>query len=219
MVFTITHIFLISLTLKRLLNPFNSPPVVFPKIYFLGRGRNPFFLKSFLKILLKFLKLLRIYGDFLLPFIDFPSIHRIFLTFPRCKKTNDFTYNRWYQHFYLFFKYEGGVWEGGEGIKLKKLPSKSPALLELSFDVSLLIEIQYLQIGPIEKEAYTNERRTLWNFNLWAFFRWIKCIGLIENYLLVYKLFEFVVERIPAIKNKAANIFRPKNHLHYCNDW
>ena len=29
--------------------------------------------------------------------------------------------------------------------------------------------------------------------------------------LLVYKLFEFVVKRIPAIRNKAANIFSSKN--------
>ena len=50
---------------------------------------------------------------------------------------------------------------GGEEVNLKKLPSKIPDLLELSFDVSLLIEIQYLQIGPIENERHTNERTML----------------------------------------------------------
>ena len=54
-------------------------------------------------------------------------------------------------------KYEGR----GKGSKLKKLPSKSPALLELNLDVSLLTEIQYLQIGPMEKGTHTIERTML----------------------------------------------------------
>ena len=41
--------------------------------------------------------------------------------------------------------------------------------------------------------------------------------GLQKTILLVYKLFEFSVEWIHAIRNKAEIIFSSKNHLHYCN--
>ena len=34
------------------------------------------------------------------------------------------------------------------------------------------------------------------------------------SYLLVYKLFEFAVERNPAIRNKTETILISKNHLH-----
>ena len=42
-------------------------------------------------------------------------------------------------------------------------------------------------------------------FYLYGFVRWIKCIrwAIENNCLLVYKLFEFAIERIPLIKNKA----------------
>ena len=40
-----------------------------------------------------------------------------------------------------------------------------------------------------------------------------------NNYLFVYKLFEFAVRWIPAVRNKAEIIFSLKNHLHYCNCW
>ena len=49
----------------------------------------------------------------------------------------------------------------------------------------------------------------------------MKCIWwAIENsYSLVYLLFEFAVEWICTIRNKAEIIFSSKNHLHYCNCW
>ena len=42
----------------------------------------------------------------------------------------------------------------------------------------------------------------------------------VENYLLVYKLFEFVFESVSAIRNNNANIiFISKYHSHYCSFW
>ena len=40
-----------------------------------------------------------------------------------------------------------------------------------------------------------------------------------NNYLLVYKLFEFPVKLISAIRNNVKIIFRSKNHFHYYNCW
>ena len=75
----------------------------------------------------------------------------------------------------------------------------------LKLDVSSLTEIQYSQIEPSEKRTHTNESMMLKMFYLYGFVRWTKCIWwAIENdYLLVYQLFEFVVEWIPLIRYKA----------------
>ena len=78
-----------------------------------------------------------------------------------------------------------------------------------------------LQIGPIEKGTHTNERTKKRCFEIFGSRHSsdeLKSIcWSLENHLLVYKLFEFASERVPAIKNKNANVFSPKNHLHYYN--
>ena len=86
---------------------------------------------------------------------------------------------------------------------------------------SSLTEIQYLQIKPGEKRTHTSESMMLKMFYLYEFFRWTKYIwwAIENNYLIVYKLVEFAVEWIPAIRNKVKIIFSSKNHLHYCNCW
>ena len=38
-----------------------------------------------------------------------------------------------------------------------------------------------------------------------------------SNYFIVYKLFEFAVQWIPAVRNKAEITFGSKNHLNYCD--
>ena len=47
-------------------------------------------------------------------------------------------------------------------------------------------------------------------FYLYGFVRWTKCIwwALENNYLLVYKIFEFAVECITAVKKEAETIFK-----------
>ena len=76
-------------------------------------------------------------------------------------------------------------------------------------DAASLTEIQYLHIAPSEKGTYTNERMML-KSTWWA----------IENiYLLVFKLFEFSVEWIPAIRYKVEIIFSSKYHLGYLQLW
>ena len=89
----------------------------------------------------------------------------------------------------------------------------------LKLDVFSLAEIQYCQIEPSKKRSHPNESMILKMFYLYRFVRWTKCTWLFieNNYLLVYKLFEFAVEWIPAIRNKAEIIFSSKYHLHYCN--
>ena len=84
-----------------------------------------------------------------LPFIGF------FLHFPVAKKLMT-SHNRWCQHFIYSWNMKVG---GGEEVKLKKLPSKIPDLLELSFDVSLLIEIQYLQLDQLKMEDIPMKER------------------------------------------------------------
>ena len=89
----------------------------------------------------------------------------------------------------------------------------------LRLDVSSLTEIQHLHIETSEKETYTNERKMLKMLYLYGFVRWIKCIWWIieNNYLFFSKLFDFAVEWIPVIRNKAEIVFSSKNPLHYCN--
>ena len=47
----------------------------------------------------------------------------------------------------------------------------------------------------------------------------VHLIGYRKNYLLIYKLFNFAVEWIPAVRNKAEFIFRSKSHWRYYNFW
>ena len=69
--------------------------------------------------------------------------------------------------------------------------------------VSSLTEIRYLQIESRKREQ-TNESMMIKIFYLYGFFKWAMSIWwAIEYFLLVYKLFEFVVELIPAMRNKA----------------
>ena len=72
-------------------------------------------------------------------------------------------------------------------------------------DVSSVTEIQYLQNEPSGKGTHTNKSIMLKMFCVHRFVRWTKCIwwAIKNTYLLVWKLFEFAVEWIPAIKNKA----------------
>ena len=79
-----------------------------------------------------------------------------------------------------------------------------------------LTEIQFFQIEANEKRTHTNKSMMLKMFYLCGFVRWTKCIwwAIENNYLLVCKHFEFVIEWIPAIRNKAEVILSSKNHLH-----
>ena len=67
-----------------------------------------------------------------------------------------------------------------------------------------LTEIQYLQIEPYQKGTDHNEITMLKMFYLHEFVRWTKGIwwAIENNYLLVYKLSEFAVEWIAAIRMK-----------------
>ena len=67
-------------------------------------------------------------------------------------------------------------------------------LICLRLDVPSLTKIQYLQIEPSKKRTLTNESLMLKMFYLCEFIRWAKYIqwAIENNYLLVYKLFEFV---------------------------
>ena len=70
--------------------------------------------------------------------------------------------------------------------------------------VSLITEIHYLQIEPGGKGTHVNESMMLKMFYLYEFVRWAKCIWwtIVNNYFLVYKLFELAVEWIPLIRIK-----------------
>ena len=85
--------------------------------------------------------------------------------------------------------------------------------------MSSLTKTQSLQIEPSEKRTHTNESVMLKMFYLYGFVRWTKCIWLAieNNYLLVYKLLEFAVKTISAVRNKAEIVFSSQNHLHYYN--
>ena len=92
---------LIPLTLKW----FDSPPVVFQKMYLLKKGSNPGFLwllvlswfTSFLKILLKFLQSFGNYEEFLCQYI-----FQIFLHSFVTKKLMMSAYNNWFSAFFHF---------------------------------------------------------------------------------------------------------------------
>ena len=106
-------------------------------------------------------------------------------------------------------KHEGG----GEGVKLKKLPSKRPASLHLSVDVFLLNRDSVFA-------DWTNwEGDTCQWENDDLKFLSLGILQMIKMHLMGYKIFEFAVKRIPAIRNKDANVFSPKNHLRYYNYW
>ena len=66
----------------------------------------------------------------------------------------------------------------------------------LKLNVSSLTKNQYLLLEPSEKEMHTNNSIALNIFCLYKFVIWTRCIWWAKenNYLLVYKLFEFVVE-------------------------
>ena len=76
-----------------------------------------------------------------------------------------------------------------------------------------LIKVQHLQIEPNEKGIHINESMMFKMFYLYQFVRW----AIENNYLLVYKLFEFAVERISITRNKTEIISSSKNHLRYYN--
>ena len=84
-----------------------------------------------------------------------------------------------------------------------------------------ITEIDYLHLESSERGSETNESMMLKMFYLYGFVWWTKRIWwtIENNYLLVYKLFEFAVWWILTIRNKAEIIFSSKNHLHYCNCW
>ena len=117
MVFTAVQFYFLILlergvTRKTFFNPkkagvgsIRPSPVVFPKIFFLGRGCEVFFLRHliislvtfFLKMSMKLLKSFRKYEFLLTLFIHFWD----FLTYSCYNETNDVTCNRWCQHFLL----------------------------------------------------------------------------------------------------------------------
>ena len=76
--------------------------------------------------------------------------------------------------------------------------------------MSSLTEIQYLQTEPSEQGTHTNGSMMLKMFYLYGFGRWTKGIwwAIENNYLLIYKRFEFAVEWILAIRDKAEIIFK-----------
>ena len=83
--------------------------------------------------------------------------------------------------------------------------------------VSLLTETQYLHVEPSDKGTHTIENMMLKMFFICTDSSDEQSVFVII--CLFISFFEFTVEWIPAIKNKAEIIFSSKYHLHYCNYW